>query len=149
MTGGVDEEQVVLDLSTEFYVFPPNETAIVKFAIHGYGCTHINPSTQRSEPVTGHFHPAASISTSDSARSASEGNLPADAVHALRHCLGRVLPGLAARPFSSTRMCWYTETSDSHFLIDRHPTRPELVLATGGSGHAFKVRLPPLAERWC
>jgi sarcosine oxidase/L-pipecolate oxidase len=31
-------------------------------------------------------------------------------------------------------------------LIDRHPTRPNVVVATGGSGHAFKFA--PLVGRW-
>lgn len=34
--------------------------------------------------------------------------------------------------------CLYTNTPDRHFLIDRHPQWPQVVLACGFSGHGFK-----------
>ncbi len=34
--------------------------------------------------------------------------------------------------------CLYTNTPDHHFLIDRHPQWPQIVLACGFSGHGFK-----------
>ncbi|EXA30897.1 hypothetical protein FOVG_17773 [Fusarium oxysporum f. sp. pisi HDV247] len=37
-----------------------------------------------------------------------------------------------------TRLCWYTDTFDNHFVIDRVPGQDGLMVATGGSGHAFK-----------
>jgi glycine/D-amino acid oxidase-like deaminating enzyme len=37
------------------------------------------------------------------------------------------------------RLCVYGDTSDGHLLIAHHPDRENLVLATGGSGHAFKL----------
>lgn len=52
--------------------------------------------------------------------------------------LAQVLPALAAAPLVATRLCAYTDTADGDFLIDHHPDRPGLVVATGGSGHAFK-----------
>jgi glycine/D-amino acid oxidase-like deaminating enzyme len=36
------------------------------------------------------------------------------------------------------RLCVYGDTRDEHFLIARHPTRANVAVATGGSGHAFK-----------
>ena len=38
----------------------------------------------------------------------------------------------------ATRLCLYCDTWDGDFWIDRHPQRPGLVVATGGSGHGFK-----------
>jgi glycine/D-amino acid oxidase-like deaminating enzyme len=32
----------------------------------------------------------------------------------------------------------YTMTPDSHFIVDRHPTWPQVVFAAGLSGHGFK-----------
>jgi glycine/D-amino acid oxidase-like deaminating enzyme len=32
----------------------------------------------------------------------------------------------------------YTMTPDEHFIIDRHPDYPQVVLAAGFSGHGFK-----------
>jgi glycine/D-amino acid oxidase-like deaminating enzyme len=37
-----------------------------------------------------------------------------------------------------TRVCLYCDTWDGHFWIARDPGREGLVLATGGSGHAYK-----------
>lgn len=34
--------------------------------------------------------------------------------------------------------CLYTLTPDGHFVIDRHPTWPQVVFAAGLSGHGFK-----------
>ena len=35
-------------------------------------------------------------------------------------------------------VCLYTNTPDEHFLIDRHPSAPNVLLAGGFSGHGFK-----------
>ncbi|KAJ4253810.1 hypothetical protein NW762_010205 [Fusarium torreyae] len=45
----------------------------------------------------------------------------------------------------STRLCWYTDSYDNHFVIDFVPNTKGLMVATGGSGHGFKF-LPNLGE---
>lgn len=35
-------------------------------------------------------------------------------------------------------VCMYSMTADEHFLVDRHPRHPNVVLAGGFSGHGFK-----------
>lgn len=35
-------------------------------------------------------------------------------------------------------VCMYTRTPDCHFIIDRHPQYPEVILGMGFSGHGFK-----------
>lgn len=52
--------------------------------------------------------------------------------------LAEALPGLADAPVVETRLCLYCDTADGNFLIDHDPERPGLVVAAGGSGHAFK-----------
>lgn len=50
-----------------------------------------------------------------------------------------ILPGLDSTPFRSDS-CLYTRTRDCHLIIDTAPGWAELVvLAGGGSGHAFKL----------
>ncbi len=51
--------------------------------------------------------------------------------------VGRWFPEIARSP-SASEVCLYTNTADGHFLIDRHPKRPNIVLAGAGSGHGFK-----------
>ena len=50
---------------------------------------------------------------------------------------GRVLNGV---------ICMYTRTPDDHFIVDRHPTAPNVVLAAGFSGHGFKFT-PAIGEQ--
>jgi sarcosine oxidase len=54
-----------------------------------------------------------------------------------RQCLRRRIP-LADGPVLSMRTCLYTNSPDSHFIIDRHPKLPRTILACGFSGHGFK-----------
>jgi sarcosine oxidase len=49
----------------------------------------------------------------------------------------RYLRGLSPQPERSA-VCCYTNTADGHFLIDRHPDHPAVVLASPCSGHGFK-----------
>ncbi|MFD2369096.1 N-methyl-L-tryptophan oxidase [Brevibacillus sp. GCM10020057] len=44
----------------------------------------------------------------------------------------------AAGPLRQGRVCIYTMTPDEHFIIDRHPDYPQIVIAAGFSGHGFK-----------
>ena len=37
-----------------------------------------------------------------------------------------------------TATCMYTMTPDSRFVIDRHPERPNVIVASPCSGHGFK-----------
>jgi sarcosine oxidase len=47
------------------------------------------------------------------------------------------MPG-AATALRSAKPCLYTLTPDGHFVVDRHPEHPRLVLCGGFSGHGFK-----------
>ncbi len=51
--------------------------------------------------------------------------------------VGQHLPALG-RQVVATSVCLYTMTPDSHFLIDRHPVWPQVVIGAGFSGHGFK-----------
>jgi sarcosine oxidase len=41
-------------------------------------------------------------------------------------------------PTAAASVCLFTNTPDEHFVIDRMPDRPEVVVAGGFSGHGFK-----------
>jgi glycine/D-amino acid oxidase-like deaminating enzyme len=103
---------------TGYYGFPVHRTGIVKIANHGTGI-HLAPDAPRD--VT----------------AAQEADL--------RDFLADSLPALAAAPIIHRRLCVYGDTRDAHFWIGRHPARPDLTVATGGSGHAFKFA-PVLGE---
>jgi glycine/D-amino acid oxidase-like deaminating enzyme len=95
-----------------YYGFPVNGDGIVKVAHHGPG--------RRMDP-------------DDPVRVPDE-----EQVEELRGFLRHSLPGLADAPIAEARLCLYCDTWDGHFWIDQHPARPGVVVAAGGSGHAFK-----------
>ncbi len=55
----------------------------------------------------------------------------------VRDALSRRLPD-AAGPLLALRTCFYTNSPDGHFIIDRHPRFDSVTLACGFSGHGFK-----------
>jgi len=59
-------------------------------------------------------------------------------VSKIREVLARRFPVLAGAPLLESRVCQYENTSNGDFLIDRHPDRPNVLIAGGGSGHGFK-----------
>ena len=54
-----------------------------------------------------------------------------------RHVLQRFIPD-ADGPLLSMAVCMYTNSPDSHFIIDRHPMHERAIIACGFSGHGFK-----------
>jgi sarcosine oxidase len=61
---------------------------------------------------------------------------PADKF-AVQQIVADVLPG-AAGAITELRVCLYTNSPDSHFILGEHPTDPRVLLACGFSGHGFK-----------
>lgn len=60
-----------------------------------------------------------------------------DDEQALRAAVSRYFPG-ADGPLQHAAPCLFTNTPDEHFLIDRAPGAPELLLVSACSGHGFK-----------
>ena len=60
----------------------------------------------------------------------------ADYIHRLDAYVQERLPGLGKAVHAE--VCLYTETPDADFIIDAHPDCPEVLIASGFSGHGFK-----------
>ncbi|MDB4958969.1 MAG: Sarcosine oxidase [Myxococcales bacterium] len=103
---------------TGYYGFPVDRDGIVKIANHGTGIA-LAPDATRV--VT----------------NAQESEL--------RDMLRDSFPALVDAPIVFRRLCVYSDTADGNFWIARDPNNPKLVVATGGSGHAFKFA-PVLGE---
>jgi glycine/D-amino acid oxidase-like deaminating enzyme len=116
---------------TGWYGFPATADGRVKIGHHGMG--------ERVDP-------------------AARGEVSEAHVARTRAFLRESLPDLAEAPVALRRVCLYCDTFDGDFLIDHDPDRDGLVVAGGGSGHAFKFApvLGPLiadvverrANRW-
>lgn len=74
-----------------------------------------------------------------------EDGIPAEAVVGINRFIDAFIPQFSGRPLVEARVCWCTDSPDSHYLIDNHPKHPSLLLATGDSGHAFKM-LPIIGD---
>ncbi|EZF11180.1 hypothetical protein H100_07702 [Trichophyton rubrum MR850] len=137
-----DEEQrqlndmpTVLNLSTGMFIIPPRNNEL-KIGRHGYG--YRNPVRIN--------HPTASSAPVEVSLPLHGTSVPLEGQLAARAALREMLPALADRPFSKTRVCWYTDTPKGDFIISYHPEIKSLFIATGGSGHGYKF-LPVLGDK--
>ena len=96
---------------TGWYGFPPSN-GFVKIANHG---------------------PGRALDPDDVKRVVTQAELAS-----LRAFTKKTIPILADAAVPLSRMCIYCDTADGNFWIAPDPERPGLVVATGGSGHAFK-----------
>jgi sarcosine oxidase len=62
----------------------------------------------------------------------------AESIREARAYVADRFPALAKAPVTETRVCQYENTSNSDFLLDKHPDFDNVWLAGGGSGHGFK-----------
>ena len=60
-----------------------------------------------------------------------------DEVSRIRSLVDRFIPA-ANGSLRETAVCLYTNTPDDHFIIDRHPSQSDVIIASPCSGHGFK-----------
>jgi sarcosine oxidase len=93
-----------------FYGFPELGDG-VKVALHHEGAT-AHPDTVRRE-------------------------VDDEEIRCMRELLSHFMPA-AQGTLRATAVCLYTNTPDEHFILDRHPSYPQVVVASPCSGHGFK-----------
>ncbi|KAI5815771.1 fructosyl amino acid oxidasesarcosine oxidase [Pyronema omphalodes] len=96
---------------------------VLKIARHAAGYLHLD-SDGISRPRTAVTHPGLEI--------------PEESRKELHEAVKKFLPQIPHREFEKTRLCWYNDTATGDFIVDYHPEKKGLFLATGGSGHGFK-----------
>jgi glycine/D-amino acid oxidase-like deaminating enzyme len=62
----------------------------------------------------------------------------AESISKMRDYLAYRFPGMKDAPVLETRVCQYENTPDNNFILDRHPSRENVWIVGGGSGHGFK-----------
>lgn len=80
----------------------------------------------------GWHHSGVEIDPSDPRPPASEA-----VIQAVNEWIERLFPHLVPEPIK-VLTCLYTNTPDYHFILDKHPTLDNVLLAAGFSGHGFK-----------
>ena len=126
----LQDRPTIINMSRGMFIIPPRSKEL-KIARHGYGYRNLHSISEQhltnGEPKeTLVSVPRVGI------------RVPKEGQDACREALGELLPEMADRPFTNTRICWYCDTPDGDFLIDYHPDTEGLFIATGGSGHGFK-----------
>ncbi|KAH6678861.1 FAD dependent oxidoreductase [Plectosphaerella plurivora] len=122
------------------YGFPRDDEGLLKIGYRGTKYTNPRPQAdgrERSVPVTRY---------TEGERLAE---IPVQAMNTIAKFVADFMPELAEAGYDKvafTRLCWYNDTFDNHFVVDRVPGQEGLMVATGGSGHAFKY-LPNIG-RW-
>ena len=61
----------------------------------------------------------------------------AEGLRSAREYIARRFPALASAPLVESRVCQYENSTDHHFVIDRHPEAANVWILGGGSGHGF------------
>ena len=133
----------VLNESTGMFIIQPRNK-VLKVARHGYG--YANPKTIPHPEKPESSGETITVSLPWTKVDDPGLGIAPEGLKACREFLTRCLPNLKDRPWTQTRICWYTDTPTSDFLVTYHPKYQGLFLATGGSGHGYKF-LPVLGDR--
>lgn len=134
----------LLNLSTGLFIIPP-ANRVLKVARHAYG--YVSPTELPVAPLSA--TPLPYRWTASYPIAVEPGTqIPDEGITDLRRALREMvpIPEIHDRPFTRTRLCWYTDTASGDFLICHHPNYRGLFVATGGSGHGFKF-LPVIGEK--
>lgn len=145
---------VLMSMTKGTFIIPPRNR-VLKIGRHAYGYQNpVKVSTALVVPrgEEGSSAAVGDIIVSQPYTQLNDPNLwiPAEGEAGLREGLRAMIPwpALKDRPWSNSRLCWYTDTATGDFLITYHPYWDRLFIAAGGSGHAFKF-LPVLGDKIC
>ncbi|KAF3026371.1 hypothetical protein E8E14_008103 [Neopestalotiopsis sp. 37M] len=140
---------VLMNMTQSTFMITPCNN-VVKIGRHAYG--YMNPRKITSALVVpakagDSSFPEITVSQPYTHVDDSKLWVPAEGERDLRTGLRRMVPWpeVMDRPWTHSRICWYTDTATGDFLITYHPHWDGLFLATGGSGHGFKF-LPVIGE---
>ena len=139
--------KVLLNMSSGMFVLPPVWDSgvggwVLKVARHGWGyCwpTGVTvPTSPSSSSTASKKEKGLQQQTTISLPAPHFSPIPSEGEAACRTFIAELFPHLAGRAFASTRICWYADTPRGDFLVDWCPWFQGLLVAGGGSGHAFK-----------
>ncbi|KAH7088274.1 FAD dependent oxidoreductase [Paraphoma chrysanthemicola] len=139
----LSKQPTILNLSHGLFMIPPSN-GLLKVARHGHG--YVNPTTI-PHPESDDPNERITVSLPFTHVDDPSQQVPYEGQKQCRDFLTSIHPSLAtpSRPFTKSKICWYTDTRNGDFLISYHPKYKGLFVATGGSGHGFKF-LPVIGD---
>ncbi|OAL53101.1 sarcosine oxidase [Pyrenochaeta sp. DS3sAY3a] len=115
----------IVDDFEQGILFPPDENGLLKLCSCRFITNYYNSHVPGAS--LGHSH-----------EDHAEDGVPRQIESEMREFVRDMLPELADREWTSTRMCWDGDTKDVNFRVCPSPTNGNLFIATAGSGHGFK-----------
>jgi sarcosine oxidase/L-pipecolate oxidase len=139
---GLKDNPVLLNYSNGMFIIPPRHKTL-KIARHGYGYANFQTIPHPEHPESGE---TIKVSLPKTKHDDPHMAIPKEGQDVCRAFLKECIPEFGDRPWTHTRICWYTDTPTGDWVIDYHPKYKGLFVATGGSGHGYKF-VPKIGER--
>ncbi|KAJ5669792.1 hypothetical protein N7462_010862 [Penicillium macrosclerotiorum] len=129
---------VVYDCDYGFF-FEPNEHGIIKVCDEFPGFSRF----KKHQPYGANSPKMISVPRSHAKHPTD--TYPDASEITIRKAIKRFMPAFENKKLFSRTMCWCTDTADANLLICEHPKWKGFFLATGDSGHSFKI-LPNIGK---
>lgn len=152
----LEKTPVVINFARGTFVIPPLNNEL-KIARHGFGYRNLEsvhesicdkqvsvPKTDTPIPLEAETALRAALAELFPPESSTLPSTPSSS-SSVEAKYPKSLATISTRPWTKTRVCWYTDTPTGNFLVDYPPLsssseekNTSLFLATGGSGHGYK-----------
>ncbi|KAK4124534.1 fructosyl amino acid oxidase [Parathielavia appendiculata] len=121
------------------FFFEPNENRVIKVCDEFPGFTRFKQHQPYSAPAP------KPVSVPRSHAQHPTDTYPDASEQSIRKAISTFLPRFKDKPLFNRALCWCTDTADSALLVCGHPRWKNFFLATGDSGHSFKL-LPVIGK---
>ncbi|KAI1341713.1 fructosyl amino acid oxidase [Xylariaceae sp. FL0016] len=121
------------------FFFEPNEFGVIKVCDEFPGFTRF----KQHQPYGASSPRAVSVPRSHAKHPTD--TYPNASEKTIKKAISTFLPRFTGKQLFNRAMCWCTDTADAALLICEHPQWKNFILATGDSGHTFKL-LPNIGK---
>ncbi|EFX01570.1 fructosyl peptide oxidase [Grosmannia clavigera kw1407] len=121
------------------FFFEPNEYGVIKVCDEFPGFSRF----RMHQPCGTDFPKKISVPRSHAKHPTD--TYPDESEITIRKAIATYLPRFKEKELFNRSMCWCTDTADSDLLICEYPKWKNFILATGDSGHSFKL-LPSIGK---
>ncbi|OTB02563.1 hypothetical protein M426DRAFT_322501 [Hypoxylon sp. CI-4A] len=121
------------------FFFEPNEDGVIKVCDEFPGFTRF----KQHQPYGADKPKRISVPRSHAKHPTD--TYPDASEKSIRKAISTFLPRFQEKELFNRALCWCTDTADAALLICEHPRWKNLILATGDSGHTFKL-LPNIGK---